>query len=139
MSPSSLSPDDDRFVEAYRAWSFWIAVWAGVWMGGAIVTAFAADSLIAKLLGLTIVAGSGASVVLYGIDKFAAIRKKRRLPEATLHLVAILGGWPGAVLGQRMFRHKTRKASFLLKFLATAIVHSLFCVVAILVLTLIWR
>lgn len=136
MSPSSLSPDDESFVEAYRAWSFWIAVWAGVWIGGATVVAFEAESLLARLLGWTVVAASGTSVVLYGIDKFAAVGKKRRLPEATLHLVALLGGWPGAAIGQRLFRHKTRKASFLLKFLITAAAHSLFCIVAFLVLTL---
>jgi uncharacterized membrane protein YsdA (DUF1294 family) len=136
MTPPSLSPDDESFVETYRAWSFWIAAWAGVWLGAATVTVFEAESLLARLLGLTVIAGSAASVVLYGIDKFAAVGKKRRLPEATLHLTALIGGWPGAALGQRMFRHKTRKASFLLKFLVTAAVHTLFCVVAFLVLTL---
>lgn len=136
MSPSSLSPDDESFVEAYRAWSFWIALWAGAWIGGAMATVVEAESLLARLLAWAVVTASGTSVVLYGIDKFAAVGKKRRLPEAALHLTALIGGWPGAAIGQRMFRHKTRKASFLLKFLVTAAVHSLFCVVAFLVLTL---
>jgi uncharacterized membrane protein YsdA (DUF1294 family) len=136
MPPPSLSPDDEGFVEAYRAWSFWIALWAGAWIGGAAITSLEAESLLGRLLGWSVVAASGASIVLYGIDKFAAVGKKRRLPEATLHLVALLGGWPGAAIGQRLFRHKTRKASFLLKFLITAAAHSLFCIVAFLVLTL---
>lgn len=136
MPPPSLSPEDENFVEAYRAWSFWLALWAGVWIGGGAITALEAESVLARLLGWSVVAASGASVVLYGIDKFAAVGKKRRLPEATLHLVALLGGWPGAAIGQRLFRHKTRKASFLLKFLIVAAAHSLFCVVAFVILAL---
>jgi uncharacterized membrane protein YsdA (DUF1294 family) len=48
----------------------------------------------------------------YGIDKRRANLQKRRIPEKQLHLMEILGGWPGAVLGQQMFRHKTIKMSF---------------------------
>ena len=29
-----------------------------------------------------------------------------------LHMLEALGGWPGALVGQRWFRHKTRKARF---------------------------
>nr|WP_056164353.1 DUF1294 domain-containing protein [Leifsonia sp. Leaf325] len=69
------------------------------------------------------VAGSVLSFVLYGVDKGAAVAGRRRIPEATLHLVAVLGGWPGAVVGQTVFRHKTQKASFRLRFWATVIVN----------------
>ena len=41
---------------------------------------------------------------LYGIDKSAAQRGRMRIPEATLHTLAVLGGWPGALLGQRVMR-----------------------------------
>ena len=41
----------------------------------------------------------------------------------TLHLLALLGGWPGAILGQRQFRHKTRKVAFLIVFWAVAVLH----------------
>ena len=50
---------------------------------------------------------------LYALDKRAAIRNERRVPEKTLHMVSLLGGWPGAWLGQRVFRHKTSKPAFL--------------------------
>jgi uncharacterized membrane protein YsdA (DUF1294 family) len=43
------------------------------------------------------------------------------VPERTLHLLALLGGWPGAILGQRHFRHKTRKVSFLFAFWAVVV------------------
>ncbi len=52
------------------------------------------------------------SFSLYGLDKRASVRGGWRTPEARLHLVELLGGWPGALLAQRVFRHKTRKTSF---------------------------
>lgn len=55
---------------------------------------------------------SFVAFAIYGWDKAAAKHRARRIPEATLHLVAFLGGWPGAALAQRAFRHKTQKRSF---------------------------
>lgn len=57
----------------------------------------------------------GASVVgfaAYGIDKSAARRGGRRIPEARLHLIDLLGGWPGSLLARHLFRHKTVKQPF---------------------------
>ena len=45
-------------------------------------------------------------------DKRRAQRGKRRIPEATLFLVAVLGGSPGVMLGMKAFRHKTLHTSF---------------------------
>lgn len=50
--------------------------------------------------------------VLYGWDKRQAKRDGWRVPEDKLHLMAWLGGWPGALAGQQVFRHKTQKKSF---------------------------
>ncbi len=64
---------------------------------------------------LLIVAYAVLSVILfamYGADKAAAQQGRWRTPEATLHAVAIVGGWPGALLAQPVFRHKTRKQPF---------------------------
>lgn len=49
---------------------------------------------------------------LYAFDKAAARAGRRRTAEATLHLLALAGGWPGALLAQRVLRHKTRKQPF---------------------------
>lgn len=49
---------------------------------------------------------------MYGIDKAAAGKGRRRTPEATLLFAGLIGGWPGAVVAQRLFRHKTRKQPF---------------------------
>ena len=43
-----------------------------------------------------------------GIDKRKAIKRAFRIPEATLFLIAILGGSIGSILGMYTFRHKTR-------------------------------
>jgi len=52
------------------------------------------------------------TLLVYGKDKWAAKRQAWRTPEKTLHLLALLGGWPGALVGQTLFSHKKSKASF---------------------------
>ncbi|AFT96972.1 hypothetical protein AMBAS45_17575 [Alteromonas macleodii str. 'Balearic Sea AD45'] len=42
------------------------------------------------------------TMLLYGIDKSAAKKEKRRISEAKLHILSLLGGWPGALLAQQM-------------------------------------
>jgi len=54
--------------------------------------------------------------VALGLDKQRARNGKRRISEKTLHLLELWGGWPGGLLGQRAFRHKTRKLSYQLIF-----------------------
>ena len=64
------------------------------------------------LIPLWFLALSILSYVLMFFDKRAAIRREWRVSEATLLIWAFLGGAVGAKLGQRMFRHKTRKQPF---------------------------
>ncbi|MCK7258445.1 DUF1294 domain-containing protein [Enterobacter asburiae] len=52
------------------------------------------------------------TIVMYGADKMAARKGMRRVPEATLLVFGVTGGWPGAIVGQRLFRHKTQKQPF---------------------------
>lgn len=68
-------------------------------------------------------AASAIAFLAYAIDKAAARNDRRRIRESTLHLFGLAGGWPGAVLAQRLFRHKSKKASFQRMFWATAIVN----------------
>jgi uncharacterized membrane protein YsdA (DUF1294 family) len=53
-----------------------------------------------------------AAFAAFGIDKARAREGRRRIPEARLLQLALLGGSPGAYAGRRMFRHKTRKQPF---------------------------
>lgn len=71
-----------------------------------------ATGLLPLWLGAWYGLASGVVFALYGHDKRAARLGKWRTPERTLQLLAFAGGWPGAVLGQAVFRHKHRKAAF---------------------------
>lgn len=64
-----------------------------------------------------------ATFVAYGIDKRAAEAGRQRTPENTLHLVALLGGWPAARVAQHRLRHKSSKAEFLRVYAATVVAH----------------
>lgn len=55
---------------------------------------------------------SALTYLAYALDKRAAQRGEWRTREATLHLLSLLGGWPGALIAQAVFRHKTRKVAF---------------------------
>ena len=59
---------------------------------------------------------SAAAFVGQWIDKRKADSGEWRTPENTLHLFELLGGWPGAFLAQRIFRHKTAKLSYQIVF-----------------------
>lgn len=69
---------------------------------------------------------AGASFVawlIYAWDKSRAEMRGRRVAEDTLHLLALIGGWPGALVAQRQFRHKTRKRSFRVVFWITVVIN----------------
>lgn len=55
-----------------------------------------------------------ANFGVYGFDKRAARRGDWRVPESTLHGIDLIGGIVGGLLGQAMFRHKTRKVDFVI-------------------------
>lgn len=59
-----------------------------------------------------VLAASLATFVLYGVDKAQAKRDGLRVPENFLHLLALVGGFPGGFAGRAAFRHKTRKPVF---------------------------
>lgn len=55
---------------------------------------------------------SAITFFAYWKDKVAAQVGRWRTPESTLHSLALLGGWPGAILAQQWLRHKSSKAQF---------------------------
>ena len=62
------------------------------------------------------------SLVAFGIDKSRARRGAWRIPEKTLWLLGLAGGFLGGFAGMRLFRHKRRKISFLVVYwLVTAV------------------
>jgi len=68
---------------------------------------------------------SVVTFIAYGLDKRASRRGSWRTSEAALHLLSLFGGWPGALMAQRWFRHKTRKAGFQAVFWTTAVLNML--------------
>jgi uncharacterized membrane protein YsdA (DUF1294 family) len=57
---------------------------------------------------------NAASWAAFGIDKYKAKHHRWRVPEATLWLLALLGGAGGAWLGMLLFRHKTKHLQFVI-------------------------
>jgi uncharacterized membrane protein YsdA (DUF1294 family) len=60
-----------------------------------------------------------ATFFVYAIDKKAARNGQWRIPESLLHLLALLGGWPGALAAQSILRHKLHKHRFMRVFWLT--------------------
>ena len=69
---------------------------------------------------------SSMAGLLQWLDKRYAITSHSRVPEATLHLFELFGGWPGSFLGQRVLRHKISKNGYQGLFWAIVLVHELF-------------
>ncbi|WP_321374234.1 DUF1294 domain-containing protein [Pseudomonas extremaustralis] len=64
--------------------------------------------------------------LLYWNDKRKARTDRWRIPENILHAVELAGGWPGALIAQQVFRHKTRKVSYQVLFWAIVLLHEVF-------------
>ncbi|MFW9269288.1 DUF1294 domain-containing protein [Pseudomonas sp. NR3] len=71
---------------------------------------------------------SAVAFLLYWSDKRKARSDAWRTPENVLHAVELAGGWPGALLAQQVFRHKTRKVSFQVVFWFVVLLHQGFWV-----------
>jgi len=55
---------------------------------------------------------SPLSFIAYYLDKRAAQWGGRRTPERQMIAMDVLGGWPGGLIAQELFRHKTVKSSY---------------------------
>ncbi len=91
-------------------------------MGTVFLGLLALGWLFAKVPAIIVLVYSAMSILAvfaYAIDKSAAKNNRWRTQESTLHLVALFGGWPGALFAQDAFRHKSSKADFQTTFWAT--------------------
>jgi len=91
-----------------------------------VLLAFAAAYALAALIRGTpawvdalYATASALCFMVYGIDKLAARTGRDRVPEAMLLWLGAVGGWPGAIVAQQVFRHKTVKPSFRVLFWLT--------------------
>jgi uncharacterized membrane protein YsdA (DUF1294 family) len=95
-------------------------------IGVAALAAIAAAALLGAIpvpIAMLWFAASGLAWLMYWAVKMAARRDARRTPENSLHLVALCGGWPGALIAQQQFRHKTVKQPFQKVFWITVILN----------------
>jgi uncharacterized membrane protein YsdA (DUF1294 family) len=96
-------------------------------MFAAVFLAFVVGTVaMGKLPFVVLIAYLVASCVAYlayVFDKAASLKGQWRTPESTLHLFSLVGGWPGAMLAQRMVRHKTQKQSFQVTYWATVVLN----------------
>ncbi|MCY1427976.1 hypothetical protein D9M71_438460 [compost metagenome] len=76
-----------------------------------------------QALLLTYLLMSLVCFVAYWRDKRFAVAGAQRTPESRLHLLELLGGWPGGLLAQRLIRHKNRKVAYQVKFWLIVAVH----------------
>ncbi|MBI5160818.1 MAG: cold shock and DUF1294 domain-containing protein [Micrococcales bacterium] len=75
------------------------------------------------------VATSVGAFAAYALDKSAAVHGGWRLAERSMLLLGLVGGWPGAIVAQQLFRHKTRKRAFLAEFWASVTLNVILFVV----------
>ncbi len=73
---------------------------------------------------LAYVLTSVITFLVYGLDKRAAVRGRGRTPEATLHLLELLGGFAGALLAQHVFLHKRAKGRYQVVFWLIVLLHA---------------
>jgi uncharacterized membrane protein YsdA (DUF1294 family) len=88
-----------------------------------VICGLAARGLLPLAVPAMYLVASIVSAIAYARDKAAAERGAWRTRERTLHVLALAGGWPGALVAQRVFRHKSRKAPFRIAFWITVVVN----------------
>jgi uncharacterized membrane protein YsdA (DUF1294 family) len=91
-----------------------------VFVAAAVFVGRLPPAILALYLGASI-----AAIVAYARDKAAAREDRWRTPESTLHLIGLVGGWPGALFAQRVLRHKSSKTEFQRVYWATVVLNCL--------------
>ena len=99
-------------------WHLWcVLVFAAV-IGVAVATAKLPLYVVLIYAGLSV-----CTFVAYWLDKRKAKAGRWRTPESSLQFMALLGGWPGALLAQSYLRHKSQKRAFLTVFWFSVLVN----------------
>ena len=80
------------------------------------------SNLLYEVLGCLFLITSMAGFIAMGVDKARAVGGKRRIPEATLLIISLAGGWAGVAAGAVVFHHKTSKLGFLVTFFPIVVV-----------------
>jgi uncharacterized membrane protein YsdA (DUF1294 family)/cold shock CspA family protein len=89
---------------------------------GFVALSIFSGKLPAAFLWAYLIASVGAFLA-YAADKSAARKNEWRISENTLHMLGLVGGWPGALVAQQVLRHKSKKESFRTVFRATVVIN----------------
>lgn len=113
-----------RSDDAHRSWDWLLAL-----LGLLLLPALALGRLGLHVEPRRLFLGAGAvsllTFVVYAVDKRAARNAAGRVPESVLHLLELLGGWPGAWVAQRLVRHKNAKPGYQAVFWLIVLAHQL--------------
>jgi uncharacterized membrane protein YsdA (DUF1294 family) len=82
----------------------------GLFFGFLVIASFL-GKLVPWILAVYVIM-SVITFVAYGMDKSASKKDSWRTPEKTLQILGLCCGWPGGLMAQQTFRHKTSKKSF---------------------------
>ena len=96
-----------------------VALWCGLLASG-IATGRLPGFAVGVFAALNLL-----TFAMYFIDKRAAQNGRWRTPEAQLHVLELLGGWPAAGLAQQVLRHKRAKPAYRKVFAAMVVLHLL--------------
>ena len=88
----------------------------------AVAWSVSAHNIPIQILYLYLIA-SAFTFLVYAKDKWAARSGRWRTKESSLHTLALIGGWPGALIAQQTMRHKSRRNAFQFAFWATVVVN----------------
>lgn len=94
------------------------------------VSSFSSKTLL-LLLAVHFVFINIFTFLAYWKDKRAAVNGQWRIPEKDLHMLELLGGWSGALLGQKILHHKNRKQSYQFVFWLVPLVQLSFILVVL--------
>lgn len=96
--------------------AFWLTALFAIALAMAVLMKW-----IPQEVALVYLVASLITFVFYWIDKRAAQNGDQRTSEKTLHFLGLAGGWPGALIAQRVLRHKSVKGGFRVVFWATVL------------------
>jgi uncharacterized membrane protein YsdA (DUF1294 family)/cold shock CspA family protein len=88
-----------------------------------IVAGFAVAGWLPIAVLVLYVLASLTALAVYAWDKSMARLDGWRIAENTLHVLGLCGGWPGALVARHVFRHKSKKRSFIDSFWTTVILN----------------
>ena len=103
---------------------------AGPIVGGLVILIFITEFIVLGYLwtlpawvALIYLGISIACFLLYAEDKSKAQQGRWRVAESSMQVIALIGGWPGAIVAQQVLRHKTRKRGFQFVFWTAVVVN----------------